>query len=392
MGKVDEPKRNQSSSDIRTLIIPEELVMILMQLLVPSNNINDDDDDDDDSAGSSGLMNGYRWRLRLIDSMKELRNLHGQYQKSNDASLENSPQPQEKEGQSSLEDLMLRIEPHLQQLRKDVHEFTTLILPQERQQILSLHQQLTFHQHQRQQHQQPAIYFFLQRLLSEHQLQWQYEAQMVTQVLYPTLDTCYNDDESTNCGNTNVSLQFCIQILRRLWTIQQQEQYFHDNIELLLNFLQDDAKTIDENDHHSMQSRQHTTAMSLKSFHNKLQHYYAPTQNQSQNHARNRVSMENEAKAILQINVNERVADIPPFYKYTTDSIATVLPRTGSGLVHDIIQDLLYFIRETKCPSNEYVVKTILIIGTDGSGKTSLCKQLEEQLSFSMPSTISGMK
>jgi hypothetical protein len=349
--------------------LPEELLVILVQLLLllPQTIHDDTTVTNHESSDTAMIRNGYRWRLRLVDSIETL-------QQHMDETLRHEPHDDEQYQQW----LLLHIEPQMKQLRMELQEFTTTILPPERQQIMSLYQQIVVWQ-QRQQHQQrPAMYHFLYRLISEYQLQWQYEEQMMHHVLYPTLDTWYDNDDSTtrttgdgrgSSSRTNVQLQFCVKILRRLWTLQEQQQYFQDNIELLLQLVEEQTEDMNiDSNHHQVEEKRRDTEVSLLSF----------IQKQFQT-AKYKSNVKNE--------IHDRDTPQRPFRPSAT--MLSTESASSRTVVPSIIDEAISFIHRTNITGDNHI-KTLLLIGSEGSGKTYLCNQLEELLSLSKPSAISG--
>ena len=373
LDNVKAPKPNEISYETFASIIPEELIVILLQLIcLPQNGNEDDAVQHGSKEPSLQIRSGYRWRLRMIDSIETLQNLHGQCRKNKNV---NSSSPSELP-QRHVE-LLSQIEQQLQQIRMEIHEFSTSIIPLERQQIISLEEHVLVWQQQQQQrqlHQPSAICTFLHRLLSEYQLQWQYEDQMILHVLHPTLDTWYdNSDESG--GDMNSQLRFCIQILRRQWTIQQYHQYFQDNIELLMQLIEE--QVTNDNEARPMEARRHTTKALLPSLQKKYRQCYFSTRDSSNSR---------------RIKIDDGVTKGRPFCPFNDSALSIGIESTaGSRRTRQtIIDESFYYINRTNTAPHD-IVKTILIIGSEGSGKTYLCNELEEQVGIAKASNISGM-
>ena len=410
---MKQEQHDQESRKFQTPIIPDELIVILLELLPNNNNNNNNNSSIHTNAlvvVATPLMNeknhnnntaaatvrpddGHRWRLRIIDSIVTLHKLLNQYQKikavssSSSLEMEQSLPPQhENEVEEDL--LLLQIEPHMIQLRMDLHQFTTVIIPHEYHKIQMYQEQIILYQSQ--QHQQPMIYYYIMRiLLSQHEQQLQREEQMLMHTLYPTLDAWYDHDESTNNNNNNVQLhlQWCIQTLcQPLWTNQQ--QYMYDMIELLLEQIrQQQQQELVMNDDNQIASR--TTMMSLSSFQTKQHHYNLPVK--SKNSCDDLVHM----KEIQEID-HDGIMTTEPILDHSTDWTSSTITTTAS-LAQKMIHESFHFIYRTpnhhdNSSNNKNNVTTILIIGSVGSGKTYICNQLEKQLSLSTRSTTLGMK
>jgi hypothetical protein len=391
--------------------LPEELVVIFLQLVSLPKTMNDNDGTEINKDDNSyGFMNGYRYRLRIIDSIETLQKKNEQrnqrIMRENDvstslsenrinvsASLQQQQQYLPRETRDvplSRWEWLSQTESQLNQIRKEIHEFHTFIIPQERQQIISFQQQLICQHHHHQQ--RPAIYTLLLRLFSEYQIQWQYEEQMIRHVLHPTLDTWYNNDiNESNLANTavndsdtnptNVSLQFCIQILRRMWTIQEQEQYFHDNIELLLQLIEEEPNEIIPNVHDRHPG---VTIARWQSSLSLVQQQFKLLNVRPDKGVPNNLCMEHKSIDNNPL-VDDGIVTTSSVHGFT-DSV-TICPNAGRNSIIDEAVDVMH----RRNTATDDIVKTILIIGSHGTGKTYLCNQLEERLSLASHLAVSGM-
>ncbi len=330
----------------RTPVIPDEWIMILLQLLPNDDRINEHNNNGEDSTTAAGMDNdAHRWRLRMSHSIEELRTLYLQQARRDDAELRPPPE--------------WRIEPLMTQLRTDGQYFSTTIIPQERQRIASFRSLIVPTEQQ-----PPAVACLLQMLLSEHQLQLQCEELLLSQVLYPTFDTCYDEDASTR---TDVNLQYC----RR--TLLRRRPIVPDHMDLLLQHInqqqqqQQQEETIGDNH----QSRRNDAVVSRSSLQEQLRPYFVPPH-----------------------PTNDEDEDDDEESNHTTLPTASATEPGGSidattmSLTCRTIGDESWSWFHTATNGNW--VQILLVIGSVGSGKTCICQQFEELISCSTPSTISG--
>lgn len=383
-------EHDQGSGKFRTPIIPDELIVILLELLPNNSNINTDAvaspwNKNNTSTTAVRPDDGHRWRLRIVDSIATLHKLFSQYQKikavSSSSEIEQSL-PSQHEEKEEDEWLFLEIEPLMSQLRMDLHQFTTVIIPHERHKIRTYHEQIIMYQIQ-----QPMIYYILRILLSQHHQQLQREEQMLMYTLYPTLDAFYDYDESTNNNNNNNRMQFllqwCIQTLRQpLWTNQQ--QYMNDMIELLLEQIRQQQQELGMNDDNQIESR--TTMISLLSFQTKLHQYNFPVKSKNSN---NDVV---NTKEFQEIYHDGMMTELDHSADWTSSTITTTSSLAQKIIINESSFHIMHRTTNHDMNKKNNIVTTILIIGSVGSGKTYICNQLEEQLSLSTPSTTLGMK
>ena len=224
------------------------------------------------------------------------------------------------------------------------------------------------------------IHYILRILLSQRHVQLQHEEQMVVQVLYPTLDTWYDHDGSIhNKSNVQMHLQFFIQTLRRpLWMKQQQHQFVHDMIELILEQISQQQQ---DEEYNQIESR--TTTISLSSYQKKLHQYHFPVSNKNRNHSSNSDDDVENTNAFKELHHDGTTAE--QLFDQSTDPTTTT-----TSPVQEIINELFSFIQRANNDNNikNNNVTTIFILGSVGSGKTYICNQIAEQ---SIPSTTFGM-
>ena len=363
------------------VIIPDEWIMILLHLLpndddrIFEQNHNgadskitttaadagmDDDDDDDDGY--------YRWRIRMRHSIEELRTAldfyHSAARRGNDDT--ESPLPPEWPRRS--------IEPLLTQLRTNGQYYSTTILPQERQRITSVRFLPTT--------EPPVVVVagLTQMLLSEHLLQLQCEERMLNQVLYPTLDTCYDDDDDDDASTRmDVNLQYCVRTLQR----RRRQSMLPDHMDLLLQHIHHQQQQQQEEeailgDNH--QSRRTDAVVSWSSIPEQWRWYFVPSTNEHSTHPTNDDEVSNPVT--LPTTTNEELGGI--LHETTTTS------RTCRAIMD------AWWNRQhtttTPITNGHDWVEMVVVVGSVGSGKTWMCHQFEELLIASCltPSTISG--